>query len=267
MRLYPRPQNQWPFQAVLLLTSLCWIGGSATAVNGQDRSAYVWVDTNARKTTVYLDSTRLGTAGPSLWTISPGRHRLRARPAGRYLWSFEYEETTIEVSPGDTVRVTFQFPYTYSIATRPPGATVFHVNADGRHSLGVTPLTHRTDEALRGTFVIDKMAFDSVHVNPGRQLWNSYRVELTGVGASGAAQHVELPSSQERQRWLTYTGAGLAVVAGGAAVYMQRRANRLRSSDDPHVRLRSSQYERLSNVSLVGMQVGVGILAFQLIWR
>lgn len=233
----------------------------------QGADAYVWVESNAPETTVYLDSTRLGTAGPSLWSIRPGRHRLRAGPAGIYSWSFEHQTETISVQPGDTARVRFQFPYAYSISTRPPGASVYHLKAGRRKHLGVTPLTYTSERPLDGMLVVDKVDHDSVHVAPGEALWNSHRIELIGMGGSGAERHVELPSPQKRRQWLTYTGAGLAVAAGAAAVYFQRRANRLRSSDDPHVRLRSHYFERLSTGALIGMQLGVGVLAVQLVWR
>ncbi len=267
MHSYPIPRSRWRFHGLLLVISLLSAAAYTPSAYGQGNRSYVWVDSNAPRTTVYLDSTRLGTGGPSLWSIQPGSHQISAGPAGIYSWSFEHQQARIDVLPGDTARVTFEFPYAYSITSRPPGANVFLVNVDGRKQLGVTPLTYTSDRPLSGTLVVDKMAYDSVHVAPGRELWNSYRLKLQGAGGSGAERHVGLPRRPKEHPWLTYAGAGLAVAAGAAAVYFQRRANHLRASDNPHVRLRSDRFERLSTGSLVVTQVGVGLLAFQLIWR
>lgn len=250
-----------------MLLSIGWLWPAGAGAQNGSQEAYLLVKSNAAETWVYLDSTRLGASGTALWPIRPGQHEVQAGPAGMYAWSFEYETTAINAAPGDTVEVSFHFPYAYSVSSSPSGASVYHLDGSNRQKLGVTPLTYTSDQPLDGTLVIDKVDFDSVHVVPGADIWNSHRIELVGKERSVAEKHVGLPTRREERTWVSYMGAGLAVSAGAAAVYFQRRANRLQASDNPHERLRSDKFEQLSNGSLVAMQLGVGVLAVQLVWR
>lgn len=259
----PKRTKRWPLLGLVLIASLVLMPWNRVCAQTQP---LLEVQTNAPEAVIYVDSLRLGRTSEGPWRVSPGTRRIVASPAEEFSWSHVHPDTTLLLRRGDTARVQLDFPYSYSISSIPPGASVSLVGRGQETILGETPLVHTSEDPIRGRLVFEKAGYDSVQVWPGQQVWNAHTVRLQGRSQAVAEQHVGLPAVEKRRQWITYAAAGLAVSAGVTAVYFRRRANDL-EGDGAELEDRRDRYNAIANGSLVAMQVGVGTLAIRLIFR
>lgn len=261
MRLSQPITRQSLLLGLTLALSLVWITGRPGRAQSQ---ALLKVNTNTSQGVVYLDSLRLGPAKDSPWHVPADTYRVTVMPRSEHSWSQPRPSRQVVAAPGDSLSLRLNFPYAYLIHTVPSEATVWLRTGRRQRRLGKTPLTYWQTTPVQGTFVVNKAEFDSVHVTPGREIWNMHKVQLVGPHRPFVERHSQLPGKNQKG-WLTYLAAGVAVVSGGAAVYFRHRANQLKRSGLPVKRAKGRRYRRLSMGALVTMQAGIGVLAVRFI--
>lgn len=191
-------------------------------------------------------------------------------------WNPRRADVDLTLAPGDTVSLALHLPVRTRVETLPLGATLVLVRADGsRQALGASPAvvdlppgeTARVEATLEGHFSAESGL-------PGAP---TVSLLLPPVGAPNADPVSLLPMRQStRTRTLVDIGIGAATLAAGAfAVTYKARADRLdddfngtgalRANDD--LRKDIERNDRISTVGLVGMQVGLGVLAVRFMLR
>lgn len=82
--------------------------------------------------------------------------------------------------------------------------------------------------------------------------------------------NVGLGSVVKKRKWITYTAAGASLLAGAAAIHFRTKAdsrfNSYLETGSPRLKRQIKQLDLKSGVALGAMQIGVGVIAFRLIF-
>lgn len=244
----------------------------AGAPVGLAQPTAVAVETNVPDAVVYADSIRLGVAAESPFLLPPGTQHVRLLPPAAGSWSIAPQEAAVEPAPGDTLRLAFDFPYTYLIESIPHGATVIMETPDGRRAIGTTPLRLAVAEPLDGSLLLERGGYISETVEPGRELWNTHRALLRPtMPRDDDTNTVSWRPPTPRLQWIDYAALGLAVGSGALAVHYKFKADRrfeqYEETTDPALRSEIRRYDTRSAIALGGMQVGLGVFGLRLVLR
>lgn len=229
--------------------------------------AFLKVDSNLEGSLVILDSAYVGTVADSgVIPIRPGTHRLGVAPAEVGSWVLSPPETSISARPGDTLRITLDFPFTYRIDSTPFGAAVYREDED--RELGTTPLVFSSETALRSALILEKRGYATARFMPGTEVINQHSVALTPLeSAQAPADAVEWDASGSHS-WVTYSALGLIVAGGVLAVHFKfaadHRYEEYLMTADKETKAEVDRLDRLSYAALGGLQLGVGILVYRL---
>ena len=237
----------------------------------QDATYVVYLQTNFPEALVYSDSLYLGPASLGVFHVPGQDDELRLVPPAVDMWSVPAVRKHIDASPGDTVRVSIDFPYHYQIESVPFTAQVFLEQPGARTLLGTTPLSHQVMEPLRGMLLVQKDGFEPERFSPGEAVWNYHRTVLREeeIIEEAIAEGKYWKPERRAGRWLEIAAGSVALVSGVAAIHFKakadRRFDRYAISGDPTLRGGFERYDRYAAVSLGAMQVGLGVLAFRLV--
>ena len=214
----------------------------------------------------------------------PGERRIRVDAGVRTVslvddpaaWNPRRADAAVTLAPGDTLALALRLPVRTRVETLPLGAALELVREDGtRTALGASPAvvdlppgeTARVEATLDGHYGAEAEL-------PGAP---TVSLLLPPVGAPDADPVALLPMRQStRARTLVDIGIGAATLAAGAlAVTYKRRADRLDDEYNSTSALRGDEAlrqdilrnDRISTVGLVGMQVGLGVLAVRFMLR
>ena len=243
----------------------------ANACYGQDR-VVVHLTTNYPDAIVYADSLRLGPARWGAFRVAAPIGSLRLIAPGGDAWSIAPLEKRINAALGDTVTTSLLFPSYHRIESNPFGASAY-LQARGRRTfLGATPVLFAAPEPPEGVFVVQRQGFAPIEITPGSEVWNRYVVDLQpeDVALAGAVGE-PLRSRPRPRRWIEYSAATVAIVAGALSVHHKFKADRLNDhyvqTGDPALRPRIRTLDNRSAISLGCMQVGLATLALRFILK
>lgn len=226
----------------------------------------VHVESNSATALVYADSVRLGLASTGPYSISAHTQAIRVLPGLMQVWSVSPLVQTLDVAPGDTVRLQMKFPFHHRLDSYPFGAEAFLDDGSARILLGTTPVVHVTANPAPGFFAVELDGYNSVLITPRTDIWNRYEVTLAALDqATDTAQVWDIP--KRRRTWIDYAAATLGVAAGVAAVHYKFKADRLddtyRDTGDPALRPRIARLDDYSGLALGLMQINLGVLAIR----
>ncbi len=261
--------------ALLLLFSM-------SAVRAQ--TATVRVTAGAETGVVVIADAVAGAPGEAL-TIPAATPVVVALVEPGRTWNPRRAAVTVMVPAGDTLDVGLVLPARVRIETMPPGATVTLTTADGTSRvLGAAPVTEDLAPGATGTLVasldgyrnaratLDAAALEAAQSRPLFLL-------LSPDGSEEGTPPVTILTTERSRRRATILDASIAVLtlaAGTLAVVTKFQADRLddRYRDpaspergDEALRTRAERLDRTALGALGAMQIGVGALAFRLVFR
>lgn len=236
--------------------------------------AALWVEA-ARASAVLVDDVPRGV--PGMWIeLDPGPHRVVAVDDPE-AWDALRAEQTVDVAPGDSLRLVLDLPRRLRVETLPIRASVVLEDASGaRESLGTAPLTVELPADADGVLVASLDGYQTARLPLEAA---SGPVTILLQPAPGSEPEIELLPTERstRRRTLVDVGIGAAAVAAGAvAVHYKFRADAIDDDyrgDDPalrgdeSLRAEARRLDRYSAVALGVMQAGVGVLALRFVLR
>lgn len=242
---------------------------NSLSVNAQ-RS--IRIETNMPSANVFADTLWIGYASQKLFEVSSDVAFILVSPQTADSW-FIHPITfdLLETPQSRDVTLSAVFPYHYRLESIPLGATVWNGQAGKGEVLGLTPFTLSLDEPLIDDFIFTLTGYAQKRVTPGNEIWNRMLIQLR-PDDSGA--DVSLPGGFELKnrngKWINYAASATAVLAGVAAIHFRTKAdNRFDDFNENGSRGLKDDVKRLdiqSGVALGVMQVGIGIVAFRLIF-
>lgn len=231
---------------------------------------WVAIETNHAEAFVYADSTWLGTADRSLFQIPRGTSRIILVSRVADVWSVPAISRPLSGSARDTLALHLDFPFYYRLESIPSGVDIYLTDGSLRQHLGATPLDYVSDTPLFGELVFDQVGYISRRVEPGIDLWNRHLVLLESVEQMDPVLSTRMTRSRGNTQWIDYVAIGATVVGGLLAVHYKTKADRLydeyNETRDLALKPEVEQLDLYSGVALGAMQVGLGILAFRLIF-
>ncbi|GMQ82483.1 MAG: hypothetical protein BMS9Abin05_1937 [Rhodothermia bacterium] len=240
------------------------------AVPVRAQVGWVEIETNQTDAFVYADSTWLGIAERSLFQIPRGADRIILVPRAADVWSVPAISHLLRGSGLDTIKVKLNFPYFYRLETVPSGVDIYLTDGTVRRYLGTSPLDYRSDTPLLGELVFDQAGYVTRRVEPGSDIWNRHLVLLESVEQMDPLLSAGVRRTTGHTKWIDYVAVGTAVVGGLLAVHYKTKADRLydeyTETRDRALKPDVEQFDLYSGIALGAMQVGLGVLAFRLIF-
>jgi len=247
--------------------SLCL--GLWPVVSGWSQPVVV-LDTNWPEARVYADSVALGLAARRVFQMPPGTHTLRLVPPEGDAWAIPPRLITLPDTSADTLRVAATFRYHYRIESVPSEARIFLGPPERRHLLGETPFLEAFDAPLRDTLYLVRSGYTPATLWPGQHVWNRHRVRLQPLDTATPEVQPWRPTVQ-RRHWITYAALGVAVAATAVSIHYKFQADRLyaryEETGDPALRPRIRALDLRAGIALGVAQLGLGVVAFRLIFR
>lgn len=244
-------------------------------------SGWLAVETNLSDAVAVVDAQPLGRADGRVYRVVPGRVNVRVAPSPRLDWSVAPIDTTIRVAPEDTLRLRLEFPYHYRVESVPFGAQVYLDVGERRVRIGETPVLHVSERPLRSELLIDEPGYAIARIEPGRDVWNVYRVMLEPTQPELLqSERIPWQPPPKRRWWIDAAALSVAAVGTVASVHYKFKADRLEEEREDACRADAfdaacsadvvdqiREYDRIAAWSLGTAQVGVGVFAIRLILR
>lgn len=229
----------------------------------------VVVESNDPRAHVYADDTWLGQASQETFEVALAFDEIRVVSSAIATWGVP--SVRQRAGRADTLFVQARFPYAYRLEATPYKAEVFLEDAEGRQSLGMTPVVLSVDEPLAGLLSFEREGFASVDITPGDEFWNRHQAVMQPLEAVAAgAPEVRLDIETGRRRWIDYSALAVAAVGGVLAVHYKSEADKrfdlYAETGDPALRPGIERLDNQSAVALGAMQTGIGIFALRLVF-
>ncbi len=252
---------------------------TATAASAQ--TAAVRVTAGAETGVVVIGDDVAGAPGEALQIPAATPVVVALVEPGR-AWNPRRAEVTVTVPEGDTLDVGLVLPARVRIETMPPGAAVTLTTSDGTmRALGAAPITEDLAPGATGTLVASLDGYRDARavLDAAQQQGRPLVLLLSPDGSAEGTPPVTILTTERSRRRATLLDASIAVLtlaAGTVAVVTKFRADRVddRYRDpaspergDEALRVRAERLDRTALVALGAMQVGVGALAFRLVFR
>ncbi len=249
---------------------VCLLLLESLALTAKAQVRWLEIETNHVEANVYADSTWLGTARRGFFELPIATRTITLVAPAADAWSIRPISRDISLLVSDTARIEILFPYYYRLETVPSGAVVYVEQNSERHMLGVTPLSRVSDVPLADELVFDKDGFLTRRVHPGNDLWNRHLVLLEAVANLDRTTPENSIKPRSKTKWIDYAAAGAVIAGGILAVHFKTKAdNRFddyNTTRNPALKSNVKQLDLYSGVALGTMQVGLGVLAFRLIF-
>lgn len=234
---------------------------------------YLILQTRHKGLEIRVDQRLIGYTSDSVIVLSAGTHRVVVRHPNRSNWLDEDWFADIEVSEGDTLRLTVIFKKSYSINSKPYGASVFLE----QEYIGETPIYVKLYEHEIKNVRLVKQGFEEKKIVIGNSDQQFFDVALQPDKAALdlSLQKVERDlRSHSKTKLYLYSTIGLAAVSGALALYFRNRANdrfeRYRGTGNPELIDRffndAKKYDRYAAVSFGVFQVSF-IVSFYLLLK
>lgn len=254
-----------------VLSALVFCTGLSGDCLGQDR-AFVNVETNLPEAVLFADSIRIGSSFGSMVSVPASSRTLRLVPPGIDTWSIAPVSRAIKLAPGDTLRMTIDFPYHYRVESIPFEAAVHIETGEGLKKIGSTPLLYSSQRPIQGNLLIERAGYAVERLEPGSEIWNRHVVELSpSDDLDPASVQVNWKPPTRHRAWIDYAALGTAVAAGAVAVYYKFQADDLYSqyenTADPSLRGAIKSNDLRSGIAFGVMQAGIGVFAVRLVLR
>ena len=237
------------------------------------QTAHLRVDADAGR--VVVDGLEAGAPGDWIG-VAPGDLEVALVDDPR-AWDPRRATARVSVGPGDSVSVALRLPQRVRVESLPIRALVVRAHPDGRRdTLGRAPLEVDLEDGETVSLVatLDRYRPGRLEVDAGRTVQTVVLLPLPDAPPDVALLPTERSTAR---RTLVDLGIGAATLAAGAlAVHYKFRAD---SADDRYraqlspdrgdesFRQEALRLDRLSAAALVGMQVGVGVLAVRFVLR
>ena len=224
----------------------------------------VHILSNDMDAAAYADSLYLGPAGGSPYWVDPTTKTIRLSTLRAAAWSMPPIQVPLRAEPGDSVRVTLNFPNYHRIESYPFGAEVWLQGGVRRRLLGLTPVVFTSSGTVEGMFHIELEGYIPSVVKPKTDLWNRYEISLKALAQVNERSGLS-PAVKQRRRWIDWGTAAVAMAAGAVAVHYKFRADRINDeylmTGDASLRPRVARLDDYSGVALGVMQAGLVTLA------
>jgi hypothetical protein len=259
---------------VLALVSVILAAGTARSQNlsppdsTTPRKASLTVVTDREGATLFLNGQKAGTTPLTIDTLSPGRHALlllNPEPAG---WLTENMSDTLTLEAGEARTFRYRLGGGVLINTVPSGATVLLDDSIA----GLTPFILRQfllENTRQVSLTLE--GYEPAVVTAGSLLGEAIMLPLVRRWTPDTQPEfaaVQGESWEGRTLPTVASGAG-AVLAGAAAAYFKIQADDRNEAygrgGDPGVLAERNRLDRAAAVSLVIMQVGVGLFMYLLL--
>ncbi len=254
------------------LSMTLW-GGLFAALPGVSMAqpqVLVHIETNDVSAAAYADSTYLGLASGSPYWVDHDVGFIRLSTLRAAAWSMSPLSERLIATPGDTVRVTLNFPMYHRIESYPFGAEAWLQEGSERRLLGLTPVVFASPGIQDGMFHVEMEGYAPGAVMPRYDLWNRYEVSLTALNETGDAAGFSRRVSRDRA-WIDWGAATLAMIAGAVAVHYKFQADRINddylATGDPSLRPRVARLDDRSGIALGVMQAGLVTLAVRFAFK
>lgn len=250
--------------------AICLLLVSASAVA---QPGYVLVDGN--EGTVTVDGLEAGAPGDWI-EVEAGARRIGLVDDVR-AWNPRRDLEDVTIQAGDSLALDLRLPTRVRIETLPIRALVVRAHPNGeRDTLGVAPLDLDLEDGVSVSLVatLDAYRPGRLEVDASRPLHTILLSPLPDAPLDVALLPTERSTAR---RTLVDVGiAAGALAAGALAVHYKFRAD---SADDRYrnelspdrgveaFRQEALRLDRISAAALVGMQVGVGVLAVRFVLR
>ncbi len=224
----------------------------------------VHIISNDLDAAAYADSLYLGLANGSPYWVDPTTRTIRLSTLRAAAWSMPPIQVPLRAGPGDSVRVTLNFPHYHRIESHPFGAEAWLQEGVKRRLLGLTPVVFSSSGTVDGVFHIELEGYLPGVVKPKTDLWNRYEISLKALAPvnerSGLSHEMN-----GRKSWIDWGTAAVAVAAGVVAVHYKFRADRINDeylmTGDASLRPRVAKLDDYSGIALGVMQAGLVTLA------
>lgn len=240
------------------------------------RPGYVRLAQPEAGAALYADGVRLGPATGAAYAVAAGAVRLALVEEGEETWNARRTEAEVDVPAGDTLDVALALPVRYRVTTVPPGVVVTLETAGGlRETLGTAPLVLDRPAAVQGQFVATHPGHLDARVAAGDSATNRVRLVLRPLTPEEGRAADWRPPRRARA-WIDYAAAGVAIASAVVAVHYKFQADavddRYRTPGspergNPELRAEAERLDGYALGGLIGMQVGLGILAIRLVLR
>lgn len=224
----------------------------------------VQILSNDMDAAAYADSLYLGPASGSPYWVHPATRTIRLSTLRAAAWSMPPIQVPLEAEPGDSVRVTLNFPNYHRIESYPFGAEAWLQEGAKRRLLGLTPVVFSSSGTIDGMFHIERKGYIPSVVKPKTDLWNRYEISLKALAQVNERSGLS-PAMKQRRSWIDWGTAALAMAAGVVAVHYKFRADQINDeylmTGDASLRPRVARLDDYSGVALGVMQAGLVTLA------
>ncbi len=184
---------------------------------------YLSLQTKHKGLEVQVDGQFVGYTSDEVITLTEGTHKVTVRHPDRSNWLDEDWFANVRIQPGDTLRVPVVFKKSYSINSRPYGASVYLED----EYIGETPIYFQLLENEVGKVRISKSGFKKKVLTVGDSEQQFFDVTLkrkpTAVDTTVTKKGDDLQDSNFKV--YLYSAIGLAAVSGGLALYFRNEAN------------------------------------------
>lgn len=254
-----------PSRVFFLLMALGWLAPQLAA--GQ---RFLKVETNLDSAVVVVDEQRVGIVGA--WhQVTPSAGTMRLLPpanlrqhvdalSGRIVFEKDSLQLRLDFAPHHRVEST-----PYGAAVRPSGCS------EQECVLGRTPLVWRASSDGPVRLEVTKAGFETETIELGSDVWNVYRIDLDPLPGVRAGAEVETSPQSGRAVWIDVAVTTLTLAATALSIHYKFKADDLYSeyeaTGDLGVQDEVRAYDRRAAVALGVSQVGLGVLAFRLVFR
>ncbi len=224
----------------------------------------VQIRSNDMDAAVYADSSYLGLVRGSPYWVDPATRTIRLSTLRPAAWSMPPIQVPLRAVPGDSVRITLNFPNYHRIESYPFGAEAWLQEGAERRFLGLTPVVFTSSGLRNRTFHIELDGYAPGAVKAETEIWNHYEISLEPLAGLNELSGIST-AMKERRNWIDWGTAAVAVVAGVVAVHYKFRADRINDeylmTGDASLRPRVAELDNYSGVALGVMQAGLVTLA------
>ncbi len=186
----------------------------------EDGIAYLLVRTAYSGLEVLIDGKPVGRTPLEVVAISPGRHKLVVEHPNRHNWNEHDFMREIEIAGSDTLDVRVIFQHSYSINSRPFGATVFVQN----EKAGETPTRILLQDQEVAEVGLQKVGYRDTTFTVGETDQRLFNIVLLPKPDLQPALGRDVAKKTSKKLPFLAT-LGVSLAAGGLALYFRTKAD------------------------------------------
>ena len=248
--------------------AVCLLASPARAQVIDSLNAILTIATEPEGAYLFLDSILVGRSPLEGFSVTAGRHALRAVYPSVAEWRALSVSDTLVLAPGDIITKRYVMGTYARIETVPPGAVV----AARDSALGITPYVYRSSAIGPAELSLRKEGYgDSTITIFESDALVRVLLALEAQPPAGAPTRRDQRTAESRAGagWATYAAAASTIGFGFASAYLNYEANKnydqyVATGDQQYLNA-THRYDRAALWSLALTQVCFGVLAYLLL--